>query len=187
MKYLILAITGLPGSGKTEVTRCIENQNFARVRFGDVTDNELRKQNLPRTEKNERVVREELRKKHGMAVYALLSLPKIRTAARKGNVVLDGLYSWEEYKLLRKQFPGMILTAVHAPPRLRYARLIHRPERPLTEQEVRSREESELEVLNKGGTIAMADYIIENLGTKKALIEKTRRLIHALLKTKQKE
>jgi len=60
VKHLILSVTGLPGSGKTEATKFIEILGFIRIRFGDVTDTALREKGLSRTEKNERVVREEL-------------------------------------------------------------------------------------------------------------------------------
>ncbi|MDO8660998.1 MAG: AAA family ATPase [Candidatus Woesearchaeota archaeon] len=181
MKHIILAITGLPGSGKTEATKFIESLGFNRVRFGDVTDIALRERELARTEKNERIIREELRKTHGMAAYALLSLPRIQKAQQHCSVVLDGLYSWEEYKLLRNKFPGMTLIAIHAPPQTRYARMAHRNERPLTEKEVRSREYSEIENLNKGGTIAMADVIIENNDSLRQLKIKIKKFINTLL------
>jgi len=34
-----------------------------------------------------------------MAAYAKLNLPRIDETLQKSNVVLDGLYSWEEYVL----------------------------------------------------------------------------------------
>jgi dephospho-CoA kinase len=48
---------------------------------------------------------------------------------------------------------------------LRYERLAKRPFRPLTEEEARSRDYSELEKLDKGGPIAFTDYLVTNDGT----------------------
>jgi len=36
-----------------------------------------------------------------MAAYAILNLPAIDSALKKSNVVIDGLYSWEEYVTLK--------------------------------------------------------------------------------------
>ena len=73
----VVAIVGMAGSGKSEVARLFRDRGFAMVRFGDVTDEEVRKLRLPLTEENERPVREHLRKEHGMAAYAELSVPRI--------------------------------------------------------------------------------------------------------------
>ena len=40
-----------------------------------------------------------------MGAFALLALPKIAKGLEKGHVVIDGLYSWSEYKILKRHFP----------------------------------------------------------------------------------
>ena len=50
------------------------------------------------------MVREDLRKIHGMAAYAILNLPKFDELMKIGNVIADGLYSFEEYKILKEHF-----------------------------------------------------------------------------------
>ena len=100
-KNKVVAIVGMAGSGKSEVARAFERNGFTRVRFGDITDEEIQKHGLPLNEDNERYIRETLRKEHGMAAYAELNLPRIDTALKTSNVVVDGLYSWEEYKFLK--------------------------------------------------------------------------------------
>ncbi len=52
----------------------------------------------------------------------------------------------------------------HASPRIRFARLIKRKkERPMKEgKEFQARDYTELEGLEKGGPIAMADYLVVN-------------------------
>jgi len=59
--------------------------------------------------------------------------------------------------------------AVTAPRPLRYARLAARPERPLSPKEALSRDIAEIEILEKGGPIAMADYTILNTGSLESL------------------
>ena len=165
MKHLIVAIVGMTGSGKSVVTEVLEKKGLKKIRFGDLTDRELKKRGLAVNEANERLVRESIRKEHGMAAYALLNIPLIRESAEKMNVVIDGLYSWEEYLVLRKEFgEDLVVLAIHSPPSLRHARLAERPVRPLTQEEAASRDSAEIEKINKGGPIAMADYSIVNDG-----------------------
>jgi len=159
----VVAIVGMAGSGKTESARAFTQHGFTRVRFGDVTDEEVKKMGLALNEENERCVRELLRKEHGMAAYAKLNLPRIEAALKDSNVVVDGLYSWEEYTLLKDRYgDDFILVAVWSSPETRYARLCRRAERPLTHTEAVSRDRTEIENSNKGGPIAMADYTITN-------------------------
>jgi len=177
----VVAIVGMAGSGKTEVARAFEKHGFTRVRFGDVTDEELHKQGLALNEDNERHIRELLRKEHGMAAYAKLNLPRIESALKNSNVVVDGLYSWEEYILLKDHY-GVDFTviAVWASPEMRYARLSSRSERPLNQKEASSRDRTEIENTNKGGPIAMADYTIGNESSLSDLKEQVNKLLARL-------
>jgi len=178
----VIAVVGMTGSGKSEVTALFRGKGFAAVRFGDVTDEEVKKRGLPLTEANERPVREELRRKYGMSVYARLSLPKIDAALKKGNVVVDGLYSWEEYLFLKERYgDDFVVVAVCASPRTRCARLAARETRPLTAQEAASRDRAEIENLNKGGPIALADYTVLNEGTVGEMKAQVERIIEALI------
>ncbi len=159
----VVAIVGMAGAGKSEVARRFEQSGFSRIRFGDATDGELRRRGLARNEDNERAIRELLRREHGMAAYARLNLPRINAALEKSNVVIDGLYSWEEYLFLKERYgDDFRVVAVWASPRTRYERLGHRAERPLAPAEAASRDRAELEKTNKGGPIAMADFTVTN-------------------------
>jgi len=160
---LVVAIVGMAGAGKSEVSCFFENKGYKRIRFGDVTDDELRKANLPLNEKNECNMRESLRQQHGMGVYATLNLPKIDTAFVSNSGVVDWLYSWEEYVALSKHYGlSFRVVVVWSAPSTRYARLARRLVRPLTNEEAYSRDTAEILKLNKGGPIAMADYTIIN-------------------------
>ena len=159
----IVSIVGMAGSGKSEVAKVLERNGISRIRFGDITDAEVKKRGLELNEANERYVREQLRKEHGMAAYAKLSLPGIDSRLESADVVVDGLYSWEEYLLLKSRYnEHFMVVAVHASPNVRYERLAQRPIRPLTREEAVSRDSSEIEKTNKGGPIAMADFVIVN-------------------------
>lgn len=177
----IIALVGMPGSGKSEVAAVFASHGFARIRFGDVTDEQVKQRGLVLNEQNERLVREGLRKEYGMAAYAILSLQRIENAVAKGNVVIDGLYSWEEYKFLREKLEDkLILVEVWAPPALRYQRLSTRPVRPLTAGQARSRDYAEIENVNKGGPIAMADHTINNTSSLEELVRQTAAIIEVM-------
>jgi len=177
----IVALVGMPGSGKSEVARVFEKHNFFRIRFGDITDEEISKRGLPLNEENERMVREELRRIHGMAAYAILNLPKIDHAILTNNVIIDGLYSWEEYLTLKSRYGNQfIVIAVWASPATRYNRLANRTIRPLSTEEAASRDKAEIEKVNKGGPIAMADITIINESTLDKLIETSEEIVMRL-------
>jgi dephospho-CoA kinase len=177
----VVAIVGMAGSGKTEVARAFEQHDFTRVRFGDITDEEVQKSGLVLNEDNERHIRESLRKEHGMGAYAKLNLPRIDAALNKSNVVVDGLYSWEEYTFLKDRYGAdFSVIAVWASPETRYARLNSRAERPLTPAEAAGRDRTEIENTNKGGPIAMADYTIINASSLSALEEQASKILTRL-------
>jgi len=177
----VVAIVGMAGAGKTEVARLFEKDGYTRIRFGDATDDEARKQGLKLSEEKERRIREQIRKKYGMAAYAMLNLSRIDQALKRSPVVIDGLYSWEEYKFLQNYYRGSFyVCAVWASPWTRYSRLAPRPERPLTEQEAYSRDMAEIEEINKGGPIAMADLTILNESTLKELNKEVKKTISIL-------
>ena len=177
----VVSVVGMPGSGKSEVARAFEKNGFIRIRFGDVTDEEVKRRGLELNEKNERHIRELLRKEHGMDAYAKLNLPRIDSALKHSDVVIDGLYSWEEYTFLKAYYgEGFFVVAVWASPRTRYARLSSRSSRRLTPQETASRDRAEIENVNKGGPIAVADFTIVNESSLADLKKEARRIIARL-------
>ena len=177
----VVSIVGMAGSGKSEVAGILERDGFVRIRFGDVTDEEVKKRGLELNEEDERQVRELLRREHGMAAYAKLNLPRIETALKYSDVVIDGLYSWEEYTFLKDYYgDGFYLVAVWASPRTRYSRLTNRLGRKLTIEEAARRDRAEIENLNKGGPIAMADFTIINESSLTDLKKEVERIISSL-------
>jgi len=177
----VVAIVGMTGAGKSEVARVFEGHGFKKVRFGDITDEELKSRGLEASEENERHIRQQLREKHGMAAYAKLNLPRIDGSLKSSDVVVDGLYSWEEYTLLKERYGEKVsVLAVWASPATRYGRLAHRVKRPLMLEEAASRDKSEIENSNKGGPIAMADFTIVNEASLEELKKETERVLSAL-------
>ncbi|HEY79324.1 MAG TPA: AAA family ATPase [Dehalococcoidia bacterium] len=178
---IVVSIVGMAGAGKSEVAGVFEENGFTRIRFGDITDQEIEKRGLEPGEESERYVRELLRREQGMAAYARLNRPHIDSALKDSDVVVDGLYSWEEYTLLKDCYgDGLSVVAVWASPRTRYARLVARASRRLTDSEAANRDRAEIENVNKGGPIAMADYTIINESSIEKLRAATERIIARL-------
>ncbi len=177
----VVSIVGMAGAGKSEVARVFEKSGFTRIRFGDVTDAEIQRRGLELNESNERYIRELIREEYGMSAYAKLNLPRIDEVSKYSDVVIDGLYSWEEYTFLKTYYgEDFYVVAVWASPKTRYARLATRQSRCLTEEEAASRDRAEIENANKGGPIAMADFTIINESSLENLRKEVRKIISIL-------
>lgn len=172
--HKIVFIVGMPGAGKSIVSDELVVNGFEYVRFGQIVMDKIKEQGLEVSEENEKRIREGLRKEYGMAAFAILNIPKFDELLKKSNVVGDGLYSWSEYKVLKDKYGDLMhVVAVFAPPELRHKRLSERkvandPKmrfRSFTLEEAKSRDYAEIENIEKGGPIAMADFTIINIGT----------------------
>ncbi len=163
MSNRIYAVVGMCGSGKSEAVKRFVEKGYSRVYFGEVVLDELKSRNLEINEQNERTVREDLRQKYGMSAMAVKSIDKIRELYKKGNVVIESLYSWSEYKVIKNEFgEAFKLVAIHTDKAIRYKRLMTREIRPLTYEQSESRDISEIENIEKGGPICFCDYLIVN-------------------------
>lgn len=164
----------MTGSGKSIISDELVKKGFAYVRFGQLTIDEVKKRGLEVNETNEKAVREGLRKEHGMGAFATLNIPKFDELLKTSSVVGDGLYSWTEYKILKEKYGDMMnVLAVYAPPELRYGRLENRAVandpnsrfRSTPKADSKKRDYAEIENIEKGGPIAMADFTIINIGS----------------------
>jgi len=179
----IVAVVGMTGSGKSLVSDFLTSKGYKFIRFGQITLDEVKRRGLF-GEAAEKEVREGFRKQLGMGAFAILNKPKIDDLLKEGSVVVDGLYSWSEYKFLKDTYGDMLkILAVIAPPKLRYDRLENRKEideqmrnRPTTRVESKSRDYAEIENIEKAGPIAMADITIINDGTRDDLIKKLNKI-----------
>ena len=181
----------MPGSGKSVISDYFVDKGCKFVRFGQITVDELKKKKLKINEKNERIIREDVRKKHGMAAFAILNYPKFKKLLKTDHVIADGLYSWEEYKYLKEKFKDqMVVIAIYAPPKMRHLRLSTRKafkkdtdlrNRSITIKEAKTRDYAEIEKLNKGGTIAMADHTLVNTKSKAYFLKQVAQLYKEIL------
>jgi len=181
----VIAIVGMCGSGKSELTKLFTDFGYYCIYFGEITLNEIRQRSLSINEENEKTVREDLRKKFGYNAYAKIVFSQIEKTNDFQNVVLDGLYSWSEYKFLDEKLGNsLIVLAVVSNKTIRQDRLANRSFRPLSSEEVNARDAAEIENLEKGGPIACADYYIKNNSTYDSLYIEFQEFISWLNKRK---
>lgn len=187
----LICIVGMCGSGKSIVADELVKAGYGYRRFGQITLDEVKRRGLPPSEALEKEIREGFRKQHGMAAYAILNIPIFDELLKKGNCVGDNMMSWSEYKVLKEKYGNNLkVVAVYAPPKARYERLGRRMQgvkedptlryRNFTEVEAKSRDYAEIENIEKGGPIAMADFLVVNTGTMEEAIAQTRKIIKQL-------
>ena len=146
----LLIIVGMCGAGKSSIANYLKLKGWQVIRFGEITIYELNARDLPHSEVNERAIREELRKVHGADVYAIRLLPRIKEALMVGPTVIDGLYSWREYRFLRQKIRNqMNVVTVFSTRSIRYERLARRTVRPLSSEEAELRDSTEIENIEK--------------------------------------
>lgn len=163
---IVIAIVGMAGSGKSEAAKFFKEKDLPILRFGDVIDEGIKAEGLPWTPENNVYYRNKIRKELGMEAVAVKMLPKIQKVLRaNSNIVMDGLYSWEEYKYLQKFLPKLFLLCVFARPSIRYNRLEKRVDRSFSKEDAIRRDITEIEQSHKAGPIAIANYLVKNEST----------------------
>ncbi len=168
----IIAFVGLSGSGKSSAVDYMTSKGYPKVYGGGVLYAAMAEAGIERTQENENRFRRESREQEGADYIAIRIDKEINDLINAGQrrIIVDGLYSWDEYKTMKRDFPGELnVVAIVAPKHIRHHRLLARPERPLTEAEANERDWREIEDIQKGGPIAIADHFINNDSTPQIL------------------
>lgn len=177
----IIALVGMSGSGKSVAVDFLTDKGYPQVYFGGMIYKEMEKRGIERTPESEKQFREMIRETEGKdwVVRQVIDDMKRLIEAGQKRIILDGVYSWTEYKILKHEFPNALtFIAIVLAKKIRFERVAKRVERPFNGDEIRERDWSEIEKLEKGGPIAMADYFVLNEGTKEEMVKK----IEAILK-----
>lgn len=179
----IIAVVGMPGSGKTEAIQYLmERYQWPKIYFGDVTFDEMERRGLERTQANERLVREDLRNLHGDDYYAHEVIKKVEIMKDAPVILLESFYSAAEYRVFNQRYHQIfVVIAIHARPSIRHERLLHRPERPLSLEASVERDWAQLNRLTQGTPIALADYMVINEGSRKEFWENLDAVVGKLL------
>ena len=161
----------------------LTSKGYPKVYFGGVVLDEVAKRGLELTQENEQPIREELRQTEGKDFIVKRIIQQIHDLVDGGQhrIVADGIYSWTEYKVLKKEFPGeLTVVAVVAPKHLRKHRMSNREVRPLNSEQVDQRDWAEIENIEKGGPIAIADFYIHNDSNIESLHQQLNKILEAI-------
>ena len=175
-RKLLLAIIGMPGSGKGTAAKIAKKLGYTVVTFGDVVRGEARRRGLPLTSESMAKVADWFHKSHEpLMVRRLLSkIPKRASSAP--FIVLDGPRSPGQVRLLKKHFVVKILV-VTLPDRVRWKRQLARGRPDLgTIEDVHGRDRRELSY-GLGTLIKKADWKISNNCTKQEFRRKMQKFL----------
>ena len=159
----IIAIVGLPGSGKTKAASYYRKKDLPIISFSNIINDYIDKNKLEHTETVHKKLRKEFRDKYGKEAMAHLSKEKI-TKALKDNivVVIEGMRSWEEYLFLKEHFKSVktYILGIYARKEIRHKRSAKRKYRKGLYGE--TRDINELIGTHMGPTISYSDFLIKN-------------------------
>ena len=157
----IVAITGMPGAGKSTAAQALVRLGWTRVVMGDVIRVETKRRGLEPNANNTGEVMKLLRKEKGESAVADLCLETI-TKLKTEKVVVDGIRSMAEVGAFRRE-AAVLLVAVDASPERRFELLKERGRKddPLTHEMFVERDRRELGV-GIGKAIALADETVSN-------------------------
>jgi dephospho-CoA kinase len=158
---LIVAITGMPGAGKSTAAKALEAHGFKRIVMGDVIREEARRRGLEPDEKNTGKVMLELREKYGQGAVAEVCLIALK-ALKDDVVIVDGIRSYAEVEVFAREGKVKLL-AIHASRDRRFKLLTERArsDAPTSRASFEERDKRELSV-GVGNAVALADDGISN-------------------------
>jgi len=162
----VIGVTGMPGSGKSLFAEYASHKGYRNVIMGDVIRAKVIEEGFEPTPDNTQRVMVQIRKKMGDHAVAHLTCNAIDNLVEEGNfrIIIDGIRSQAEVEYFKKHLNNdFIIVAIHVDPKLRYMRLRvrGRKDAPLSEEDFKKRDDSELN-LGLGETIAFSNYIILN-------------------------
>ena len=188
----VIGVTGLPGSGKSVVSRTAKRLNIPIIRMGDVIREEAKKRN-----EKPGVVAVELRKEYGEFVVAERCVELIKKDIETKNnsdiytknksrvkvpmcsiYMIEGIRSQHEIEIFKKNFKEFVIIAVHSTPVTRFKRLKKRmrPDDSREKSDFLLRDQRELN-FGIGNVIATADYMVVNEGPLKKIKSIIRRIM----------
>jgi len=164
VQRLIVAVAGMPGSGKSLLVDVARQSGYDVVAMGDEVREEANRRKMAPTPENIGKIMLELRRLEGEATIAKRCIPKIEKTS-KTKIIVDGIRSLSEVEEFKNHFGKVTLVAVHSSPQTRFRRLYNRDrsDDPKSWAIFHERDLRELGV-GLGNAIAMAEYIIVNEG-----------------------
>lgn len=163
---LIIALTGMPGAGKTTVANYLAQKGIPLLIMGDVVREAAQNEGLEPTSDNLAKLMIKLREKNGPEAIAYLIANKIKNMKKEDNefgvVIVDGIRSMAEIQVL-KNVGNIKLLAIHGSITTRYSHIRERARSdvPSNIGEFDKRDRVEMGV-GISDAIALADETISN-------------------------
>lgn len=174
---MVFFISGLSGSGKTVAGEFFTRHGIPVIRMGEVTRKFTASRHLSQGELQEESARRTLRDEHGASVYAVRTLPAVNAALKTSRIVaVEGLRSREEWQYFQDALPESRLLFIRTDTGIRHTRLTRRTDRPLVADDLRIRDAWERD-LGTETVQDIAQFVIENNGTKEALYRKLEKVL----------
>jgi dephospho-CoA kinase len=160
----IIALVGMPGSGKEEFVKVSNKQGYQVVRMGDVVREEVEKRGLELIDENIGSLSDKERRKSGMGIWAKRTLPHIKDEQAIDKLVIDGIRGDAELAIFREKYrDSMIVVGIHASPKTRFDRIVSRgrQDASYTWKDFSNRDQRELD-WGIGNALALSDIMIIN-------------------------
>jgi dephospho-CoA kinase len=168
----VIAVCGMPGSGKEEFVQVAKSQGLYIVRMGDVVREEVKGRNLELTDQNVGQIANSERKTHGLGVWAERTIPRI-----KGDFILiDGIRGDDEIHVFRSALKAdFILVGIQSSKEVRFERTKKRArsDAPVSWEDFCERENREIS-WGIENAMAQCEHIIVNEGTLEEFQDKIR-------------
>ncbi len=178
MKLVIL--TGMPGSGKSEVADAFHNAGFPVIIMGDVIRREVERRGMDVNPKNNKLVMLELRERDGPGAVAKHCVESLRNSDSE-VVVIEGCRSLAEVDVFDDYAQEVCTVCVHASQKTRFSRLQKRGRKDDPQDWAMFRERDLREVsVGLGAVIALSDIVLVNEGTLEELRNEANTLVQRL-------
>ena len=122
----ILAVTGMPASGKGEAIEFFREKGFSVIGLGDAVRDEAAEQGMEPSAENLAELASSYRKRSGEGIWAARIIPRI-TLNNNDRIVIDGMRGPAELREIEKATGMKIrMIAVHSSPATRRRRVAKR-------------------------------------------------------------
>lgn len=187
-KTIILAVTGLPSSGKGTFSEIAELHGIKKFVMGDVIREECRKRGLEVNRASSDFVMVELRKEKGQDAVAVITLEWVLNAIKEdhGIILIDGIRSRDEIRYFEKYLDNLLIIGIHANPNIRLERALTRGriDDAFDSKAFYQRDKIELN-LGVGDVIALSDILIVTEESLDKTIHTYHEVIENIIKIKE--
>ena len=165
----IVLIVGLPGSGKDEASKALEEAlGYRVIRMSDLLIEEVERKGLSKTRESLRSVGIELRRERGASVIAKLAIEVIKGSPPPRCYVINGIRNIEEIDEFKKEFGEDVITiAILSSRWIRFIRTSLRRREGFDKrsyEEFLREDREEIEAFHLGDALAYADHFLLNEG-----------------------